>query len=340
MVYDRAAVFGQRYQMLGALGKGGMGSVYRVQDRLLNRQVALKRVELPAAKGSAPPSVADSRSAVVPTLADIAALPTEQSRPEPGIAAASSAVVVVAQLAISRERLLGLRLALANEFRTLSSLRHPNIVSVLDYGFSADGQPFFTMELLLDGQGLCDAGESCSLPVKASLLLQILQALSYLHRRGVLHRDLKPANIISVEKSSPSFPRSSIVLGTHTEWTVHLFEKRALVFHARWRGSERAAASLARLEGNVFHEGIHSGLRLAVDLAQERPLLDERRVELAEAGLSVGAAQHLDAAAQVAAELRGGVGKPGRKSDGRSRRRRDRNRGQEQGLGRRSSESV
>src|SRR5690349_24806178 len=30
------------------------------------------------------------------------------------------------------------RVALAREFRTLASLRHPNIISVLDYGFSDD----------------------------------------------------------------------------------------------------------------------------------------------------------------------------------------------------------
>ena len=41
-----------------------------------------------------------------------------------------------------------LRLALAHEFRTLAGLRHPNIISVLDYGFDAERQPFFTMELL------------------------------------------------------------------------------------------------------------------------------------------------------------------------------------------------
>src|SRR5262245_52324796 len=40
------------------------------------------------------------------------------------------------------------RTALANEFRTLASLRHPNVVSVLDYGFDKEGQPYFTMDLL------------------------------------------------------------------------------------------------------------------------------------------------------------------------------------------------
>jgi eukaryotic-like serine/threonine-protein kinase len=38
--------------------------------------------------------------------------------------------------------------ALAHEFRTLAGLRHPNIVSVLDYGFDTDGHPYYTMSLL------------------------------------------------------------------------------------------------------------------------------------------------------------------------------------------------
>src|SRR4051794_40984631 len=39
-----------------------------------------------------------------------------------------------------------LRLALAQEFAILASLRHPNIISVLDYGFDEEHQPFFTMD--------------------------------------------------------------------------------------------------------------------------------------------------------------------------------------------------
>src|SRR5437588_12918698 len=43
---------------------------------------------------------------------------------------------------------LSRRLALAREFKILASLRHPNIISVLDYGFDTQQQPFFTMDLL------------------------------------------------------------------------------------------------------------------------------------------------------------------------------------------------
>ncbi len=89
-----------------------------------------------------------------------------------------------------------LRLSLAQEFETLASLRHPNIISVLDYGFDAERQPYFTMNLLENSKPFLTATEGKSLDVQINLLVQMLQALAYLHRRGVLHRDMKPANVV------------------------------------------------------------------------------------------------------------------------------------------------
>ncbi|NWF69220.1 MAG: protein kinase [Chloroflexi bacterium] len=91
-----------------------------------------------------------------------------------------------------------LAVALAQEFKLLSSLRHPNIISVLDYGFH-NSQPFFTMELLPAPRTITEAGAGQPLSVQINLLMQLLQSLTYLHRRGIIHRDLKPSNVLVVE---------------------------------------------------------------------------------------------------------------------------------------------
>ena len=38
--------------------------------------------------------------------------------------------------------------ALTQEFKLLASMRHPNVINVLDYGFDSLGQPFLTMDFL------------------------------------------------------------------------------------------------------------------------------------------------------------------------------------------------
>ena len=87
-------------------------------------------------------------------------------------------------------------LALAHEFRTLTSLRHPHIIRVLDFGFDVNRQPYFTMDLVPNARTILEAGTDLSIHKKIELLLTILQGLAYLHHRGILHRDLKPENIV------------------------------------------------------------------------------------------------------------------------------------------------
>lgn len=86
------------------------------------------------------------------------------------------------------------RLALAAEFRLLANLRHPHIVSVLDYGFE-QAAAFFTMEYLPTATPFTAAATQ-PLATRLQLLAQLLQALEYVRRHGVVHRDLKPENVL------------------------------------------------------------------------------------------------------------------------------------------------
>jgi serine/threonine-protein kinase len=89
------------------------------------------------------------------------------------------------------------------EARVTAHLDHPNIVPVHDLGLTPDGDLFFTMKLVR-GASLESAiaraagGDETGFGAhrRLRLFLQLCQAVSFAHSRGVLHRDLKPANVM------------------------------------------------------------------------------------------------------------------------------------------------
>ncbi|MBL8154611.1 MAG: tetratricopeptide repeat protein [Anaerolineae bacterium] len=103
---------------------------------------------------------------------------------------------------MSRATSANLLVPLAREFQTLASLRHPNIISVLDYGFAGEGQPFLVMELIEHARELSAAGSDQAVDVQMGLIGQVLQALKYLHRHGIVHCDLKPGNVLVTEQGA------------------------------------------------------------------------------------------------------------------------------------------
>ena len=82
------------------------------------------------------------------------------------------------------------------EAKVLLKLKHPNIVSVVDFG-EESGTMYLVMPYLEVGS-LSDRLRKGQLSLEegARIIEQIACALAYAHRRGVIHRDVKPSNIL------------------------------------------------------------------------------------------------------------------------------------------------
>ena len=94
------------------------------------------------------------------------------------------------------------------EARAASSLDHPNLCSIYEFG-EDEGRPFIVMQLL-QGQTLRDylasgalkdpSGAQISLDRLLDIAIQIASGLEAAHEQGIVHRDIKPANIFITSK--------------------------------------------------------------------------------------------------------------------------------------------
>jgi hypothetical protein len=91
---------------------------------------------------------------------------------------------------------------LQREARTTARLTHPNIVSAIDLGRTAEGLWWYAMELVR-GESLAERlKRDGRMPEREALRLftPLVDALDHAYRAGVVHRDIKPANVLIDER--------------------------------------------------------------------------------------------------------------------------------------------
>lgn len=98
------------------------------------------------------------------------------------------------------------------EAKAITSLRHPNIIMVHEFGVAEDGEPYMVMDFIEGsnlGQLIKDKGH---LTVEESMhrFIQLCDALQHAHSAGVLHRDLKPGNVM-LSSADGSFADARLV---------------------------------------------------------------------------------------------------------------------------------
>lgn len=123
------------------------------------------------------------------------------------------------------------------EAQAAGRLSHPKIVAIYDYGEEGD-LAYIAMEYVAGEElrGHLDAGEHFEIGDCLHVMLQLLDALDYSHRQGVIHRDIKPSNILITPEGnikiadfgiakidSSHLTQAGMVLGTPTYMSPEQF---------------------------------------------------------------------------------------------------------------------
>jgi hypothetical protein len=89
------------------------------------------------------------------------------------------------------------------EAKAIAALRHPNILTVYDYG-EEQGVAYIVMEYVPDGSLKANLTNApMEWPDAATLVIPVGRALAYAHSHGIVHRDVKPANILLARPEWP-----------------------------------------------------------------------------------------------------------------------------------------
>lgn len=197
-------VLAGRYKVESTLGSGGMAVVYRAEDDVLGRTVALKTLHQ-----------------------EYAEMPSFQRR-------------------------------FRQEARAMASLDHENIVKV--YDISQDGEAPFIVVECVPGRDVGDLlanrrGGRLNEQFVKRMAEQLLLALSYAHRRGIIHRDIKPSNILLTQEGTVKVADFGIARIVEED-DVATGEPGEIVGSARYMSPEQLRGEDATPRSDIYSVGV------------------------------------------------------------------------------------
>jgi eukaryotic-like serine/threonine-protein kinase len=144
------------------------------------------------------------------------------------------------------------------EARAMASLDHENIVKV--YDISQDGEvPFIVVECV-SGRDIGDLlsgrrGGRLNEQFVRRMATQLLHALSYAHRQGIIHRDIKPSNILLTPEGTVKVADFGIARILEED-DVATGEPGEIVGSARYMSPEQLRGEDATPRSDVYSVGV------------------------------------------------------------------------------------
>ena len=139
------------------------------------------------------------------------------------------------------------------EASSAAGLQHPNVVGIFDRG-EWDGTYYIAMELL-PGRNLkqvVHAHGALDPALAVDLVLQILKAARFAHRRGIVHRDIKPHNVIVDDEG-----RAKVTdFGIARAGTSDMTETGSIMGTAQYLSPEQAQGHPVDARADLYSIGI------------------------------------------------------------------------------------
>jgi eukaryotic-like serine/threonine-protein kinase len=139
------------------------------------------------------------------------------------------------------------------EASAAAGLQHPNVVSIYDRG-EWDGTPYIAMEFV-SGRTLKQlVVEEGPLPPDRAIDLttQVLRALRYAHKHGIVHRDIKPQNVILDEEGAAKVADFGIAHAGPSDMT----EPGSVVGTAQYISPEQAQGQPVSPRSDLYSVGV------------------------------------------------------------------------------------
>src|SRR5438105_3011113 len=139
------------------------------------------------------------------------------------------------------------------EAQSAAGLNHPNIVSIFDRG-RAEGTYYIAMEFL-DGRTLKELlvrNGPTPIPIAVDYARQILGALGFAHRKGIVHGDIKPHNVVVGRDGRLKVTDFGIARSGASQMT----EAGSIVGTAQYLSPEQARGAAVDARSDLYSLGI------------------------------------------------------------------------------------